>query len=242
MKRLHLYVVAILVSLYFLISLLLVLLPAILLRLVGAGGWVQSYELFNGRLLSRFIIIMLGGRVRITGAEHLPEHNRKLCFVSNHRSLADIPLIVGYLPVQTGFIAKKELRKVPILSTWMEALGCVYIDRKNPRSQIKAIIDGAKAVASGHPQVIFPEGTRSRSEGFGEFKPGSIKLATRSRGTIIPLAICNTSYLMENKRGVRREAVELIIHAPIETVNMDDAALKKLPEKVFATIRSASCG
>ncbi len=237
MKKIHLLIVLVYVLIHFFLSLVLVLIPGSLFKLLGARNLSDRYLRFNGILIARGIITTLGGRVSVSGLENLPNEKR-LCFVSNHRSLTDIPLIVGYLPVLVGFIAKAELKKIPILNTWMDVLGCVYIDRKNPRSQVKAILDGAKAIANGHPQLIFPEGTRSRSEKFGDFKHGSIKLATRSKAVIIPLTILNSSLLFEAKSGVRRKIVELIIHEPIPTADLNDQEIKDLPDRVFSVIKT----
>ena len=51
----------------------------------------------------------------------------------------DIPVILGYIPPKVGFIAKQELRRIPIVYRWMNELGCLLIDRKNPRESETAI-------------------------------------------------------------------------------------------------------
>jgi len=222
---------------HFLFSMILGIIPGTIIRSIGLKKIAERYIRFSGVLLSRGIVVSLGGCVVIKGVENIPKDNMRLCFVSNHKSLVDIPLVVGYLPVPLGFIAKKELHRVPILRTWMDILGCVYIDRSDLRSQIKAILDGVSAIKAGHPQLIFPEGTRSKSESFGNFKSGSIKLATRAKAIILPVTINNTSLLLESKTRIRRQKLELIIHEPINTEKLSDTELKELPERVFSIIR-----
>jgi 1-acyl-sn-glycerol-3-phosphate acyltransferase len=237
MNKLHLILATIYVCIHFLISMIFGIIPGTILRSLGLKKIADRYIRFSGVLLSRGIVVSLGGYVTVKGRENIPKDNMRLCFVSNHKSLTDIPLVVGYLPVPLGFIAKKELHRVPILRTWMDILGCVYIDRSDLRSQIKAILDGVSAIKAGHPQLIFPEGTRSKSESFGTFKPGSIKLATRAKAIILPLTINNTSFLLESKTRIRRQKLELIIHEPIDTSKLSDEELKDLPEKVFSIIK-----
>lgn len=237
MIKLHLYLAAAYVGIHFLFSLVLGIIPGTILRGLGMRKIAERYIKFSGESLARGIVVSLGGHVTIKGLEHIPENEKKICIVSNHKSLVDIPLVVGYLPIRAGFIAKKELHKVPILRTWMDILGCVYMDRHDLRSQIKAILDGVNAIKSGKPQIIFPEGTRSRKEAFGTFKSGSIKLATRSKAVILPLTINNTSLLLESKKHVKRQEVEMIIHEPIYTAELNEAELKELPERVFSIIR-----
>ena len=237
MVKLHLIFAALYISIHFLFSMVFGIIPGTILRLFGFKKIAERYIRFNGELLSRGIVISLCGRVSIKGLDHIPKNEKRLCIVSNHKSFVDIPLLVGYLPIPFGFIAKKELHKVPILRTWMDILGCVYIDRSDLRSQIKAILDGVNAIKAGHSQLIFPEGTRSKSESFGTFKPGSIKLATRAKAVIVPLTIHNTSKLFESKTGVKREELELVIHKPIDTAELNDAELRELPDRVFSIIR-----
>ena len=237
MIKLHLILATLYVCLHFLFSMILGIIPGTILRILGFKKIADRYIRFNGETLSRGIIIALGGHVTIKGLDNIPKDTMRLCFVSNHKSLVDIPLVVGYLPVPLGFIAKKELHRVPILRTWMDILGCVYIDRSDLRSQIKAILDGVSAIKAGHPQLIFPEGTRSKSESFGNFKSGSIKLATRAKAIILPLTINNTSLLLESKTRIKRQELELVIHKPIDTAELSDNELKELPERVFAIIR-----
>jgi len=237
MIKLHIYLATLYACIHFLFSMILGIIPGTILRTLGLKKIAERYIRYNGEMLSRGIVVALGGYVTIKGLEHIPKNEKRLCFVSNHKSLVDIPLVVGYLPIPLGFIAKKELHNIPILRTWMDILGCVYIDRNDLRSQIKAILDGVSAIKAGRPQLIFPEGTRSKSESFGTFKPGSIKLATRAKAIILPLTINNTSLLLESKTRIRRQELELIIHEPIDTAKLSDAELKELPERVFSIIR-----
>ena len=239
--KLHIFIAMTYIVLHFIFSLIFGLFPAAILRAIGATDLSRRWIRFHSIALSRGILASLGGRVTVQGLEHLPEHEKRLCIIANHQSVVDIPLIVGFLPVLTGFIAKQELTKNPIIILWREALNCGYIDRKNPRSQVRAIIDGAKRIQEGHPLLIFPEGTRSRSERFGEFKPGSVKLATRAKAVIIPVTIQNTFRLFERKSGLRRVPVGLVVHAPITTADLDEQELKSLPSRV-RDILMEECG
>lgn len=237
-KVLQIATAAIYVILHFIISMILGILPASVLSVLGFHKTRDRILRFNGALLARGIVFFLGGKVEVIGAENIPDDDRRICFVSNHQSYLDIPLIVSYIPILTGFITKIELKKVPILRSWIRALGCVYIDRSNARSQLKAILDGVEKLKQGHPLVIFPEGTRSKSEEFGTFKSGSMKLATKSKSIIVPLTISGTYRLLENtERSRLREPVRLLIHPPIPTENLDAQELKEIPEKVFSVIR-----
>ncbi len=212
------------------------LVPYTVLRLIGIRSAADRVLRRTGRFLARSIIKGMGGKVIPVGIEKIPADASKICIVSNHQSYIDIPLLVGYLPIWAGFIAKEELTKIPFLKQWMRSMGCVYIKRGNPRSSIKMILDGVKKIQSGCPLIIFPEGTRSRSNTVNSFKAGSLKLATRSKSLLVPITIQNTYQLWEEDNRIKRTNIYLIVHDPIDTELIDDEQEKQLPKQVEQTI------
>ena len=40
----------------------------------------------------------------------------------------------------TGYVAKKEMEKIPLLSTWMRFVHCLSLDRENPKEGLKTIL------------------------------------------------------------------------------------------------------
>jgi len=186
----------------------------------------------GGKTLSRVIIRGMGGKVHIKGLEKLPPESSKICIISNHQSYIDIPLLVGYFPLWGGFIAKEELRKIPILRQWMDSMGCVYIRRGNARSSVKMILDGVKRIEAGYPLIIFPEGTRSRSNKVKKFKEGSIKLATRAQAVIVPVTILNSYQLWEKDLRTKPTELYLILHDAIDTSAISGEEERQLPVRV----------
>lgn len=186
----------------------------------------------------KFVIRLSGAKVNVIGLENLPK-NETVVFVSNHQSNFDIPLLLSSIDVPKGFIAKKELETWPVISSWMKLTNCVFMDRVNLRKSAQAIVEGVKILKSGHSMVIFPEGTRSKGKPVSEFKGGSFKLATKSKCPIVPLTINGTYKLLEaNNNLIKGADVELIIHAPIYTNNLNEDELENLPEKVYSIISS----
>ena len=163
---------------------------------------------------SRRLIKLSGSTIEVKGLENIPDTN--VLFVSNHQGDFDIPILLGYLNKPVGFIAKVELKKVPIISIWMEKINCVFIDRKSSRKSLEAILQAAKYLRKGKNLVIFPEGTRSGSEKLGEFKPGSLKLALKANVPIIPVTI-NGSYKIKNPKGLKIQPahVTITISSPV---------------------------
>ncbi|WP_226376908.1 lysophospholipid acyltransferase family protein [Oceanobacillus halotolerans] len=165
--------------------------------------------------VSQKVIKRTGSQVIVKGNEKLP--NEAVLFVSNHQGLFDILAFLGYLGKPVGFIAKKEIQKLPIIRSWMKLIHCVFLDRSDRRQSIKAINRGITFLKEGHSMVIFPEGTRSRDRTLNPFKPGSLRLATKANVPIVPVAIDGTYQILEkgNGRDIRSSTITITIHDPI---------------------------
>ncbi len=146
----------------------------------------------------RVIMFAAGGKPRIEGRENIPKGTPVL-FAANHRSFFDIVLAYFAVPWThlTGFISKKEMKKVPFLSWWMILLRCKFLDRSNAREGLKTIQDAIADVKAGHSMFIMPEGTRNQEAQMLPFKPGSLKIAERTSCPVVPVAIVGTDDLLE---------------------------------------------
>jgi len=156
-----------------------------------------------------FCLKRAGIKVKVEGKENLPEGN--CLFVSNHQGYFDIPAIIYGTDRAMGFIAKKEILKHKFISYWMERIHCVFIDRENVRESIKAINKGAEYLEKGYNIAVFPEGTRSKGPEMGEFKKGSLKLATKSGVPIVPVAINGTYKAREANKGNAISSAEVTV-------------------------------
>lgn len=145
------------------------------------------------------ILKMAGVKVTVKGYEKIPK-DRPVLYVGNHRSYFDI--LVGYttVPGRVGFIAKKEMEKIPLLSGWMINVNCLFLDRKNIKEGLKTILAGVEKIKRGVSVWIFPEGTRNRNSDPKEllpFKEGSLKIAEKSGCPVVPVAITGTADIFE---------------------------------------------
>lgn len=209
-----------------------ILLPYFLLRWTGLKRASKSFIRGGATIMARLVIGGIGAKVRVHGEEHIPADTRQLCLVANHQGLFDIPLIIGYLPIHAGFIAKEELGKVPLLNNWLSAVGCILINRKSPHSAVQAIRNGVEKIKAGQTICIFPEGTRSRSAQMGRFKPGSLKLAYRSNAVIVPVSIKNSYALFEEKNRIRPVQVDIYVHPPQDSSDIDESIQKSFADKL----------
>ena len=190
----------------------------------------------TAHLLIRFIFFMLGGKVVVEGLENVPNSGR-ICFIGNHSSVLDCIAVMYPKKVFTGFIGKVEVKKIPIVNSWFDALNSVYIDRKSPRDSIKAILQGSENIKNGKSMTIFPEGTRSKDGLVHEFKAGSFKMASRVDALICPVAIKGTRYLFETPFSLLRKKVYITFLPPIDTSTMNEDEKKEIHTFVENSIR-----
>lgn len=145
-------------------------------------------------------VLWVGGvKVTFIGEENVPK-DAPVLYIGNHRSFFDIPLTYPRCPIRTGYVAKKEMENVPLLSTWMKRLHCLFLDRKDIKQGLKTILEAIEKVKSGISICIFPEGTRNKNESELEMLPfheGSFKIATKAKCPIIPIAISNSANIWE---------------------------------------------
>lgn len=146
----------------------------------------------------RVCLFLAGTSVTVIGEENVPK-NVPVLYIGNHRSYFDILITYIRVPRPTGYIAKKEMLRYPLLSNWMKNLHCLFLDRKDIKQGLKTILTAIEKVKSGISICIFPEGTRNRvNDTFMEFHEGSFKIAEKTGCPIIPMSINNSAQIFED--------------------------------------------
>lgn len=187
---------------------------------------------------ARSLVNLTGSSIVVKGEENIPK-DKPVLFVSNHQGNFDIPIFLGFINKPKAFIAKKELQKIPFISSWMKHMQCVFIDRSDIRQSLRQINEAAENLKQGYSMVIFPEGTRSKGDAMSEFKPGSLKLALKAQVPIIPVTIRGSYKIMEQHGFIMKPAqVEIIISKPVATGELAREEITNLPSKIQNIIAS----
>jgi len=227
----------ILLGLYFWILLILTLLvyiPYLTFRLVSRRFTTRFLHFFI-RLWARHVLHVAGVRLVVRGMENIPQ-TRRVAIISNHQSYFDIPVLMAVMPFLIGFVAKKELGRIPLMNLWLGAMGCVLIDRKKPSQSLEKISKRIEKARQGYPMVIFPEGTRSRGANLGGFKTGSLQMLFSSDLEILPVSISGTYHLLEEKNSLKKGTVYVTIHPPINEHKKGDKTPRELARQLRETI------
>jgi 1-acyl-sn-glycerol-3-phosphate acyltransferase len=146
----------------------------------------------------RILKFLCGTKLIVLGREKIPRDTAVL-YVGNHRSFFDIILTYPLVLRRTGYVAKKEMNKIPLLRVWMRYLDCIFLDRHNIREGLKSILLAVEKMKAGISICIFPEGTRNKvADTFLPFHEGSFKIAEKAKAPIIPMTIVNSAAIFED--------------------------------------------
>ncbi len=163
-----------------------------------------------------------GMEVEAFGLEQL-DATQTYVFMANHLSHADIVAMFVALPRNVGFLAKRELRKVPFLAQAMVAGGHVFVDRQDNAQARTTMAQAARDVAAGASLVVFPEGTRGRSEAVQPFKRGGFHLARQAGVAVVPVGIRGTRQIIGREDFVVHPGkVEVHVGKPIRATQFDN--------------------
>ncbi|PKM52617.1 MAG: 1-acyl-sn-glycerol-3-phosphate acyltransferase [Firmicutes bacterium HGW-Firmicutes-7] len=209
--------------------------------LVGTVSMKLRYKIARGIacFASNVFYTFSGSNITVNGLENVERNGKAVLFVGNHKSYMDIPLLIKHIPYPLAFIAKVDLKKVPFVSQVMTLLGCLFMDRANVRQSLEIIKEGVTKLKRGESLLIFPEGTRSKSNTLLPFKQGSLKLAEKANVLIIPFALKGTDELFGN-HGFRitPSNVSLTFGAPIDLSQMSIEEKKKSAHYVQEIIQA----
>lgn len=161
--------------------------------------------------------------------------------VSNHQSLADIPLL-SHLPWEMKWVAKRSLFRLPAIGWMMRMAGDIPLDRADVRSGARSLLRAARYLRQGCPVMFFPEGTRSRDGGVGRFHDGAFRLALRERVKVLPVAVDGShaclpkhSWLFGAARTIRVRvlpAIEVAGFGPDQTEALREAARRSIIRQI----------
>lgn len=160
-------------------------------------------------------------------------------FVVNHVSIMDIPAILHAVP-GSGFVAKRELSRVPLFGAAARAVGVVYIDRENRKSAFAAYEEAAERVRDGQSVIVFPEGTRGATYAVRPFKKGPFVLAIRAGVPVVPVIMHGTIEVTPNGTlDVTPGTVNVHLLEPIHTTGLSYDDRNSLADQVQARMIEA---
>lgn len=188
------------------------------------------------RLWGKVALLANRVKVKIVGMDRLNGKGPYI-FMSNHQGSYDIFALLGHLPYQFKWLAKKELFSIPFFGWTMAAAGYISIDRGGTRETVGAMNEAAQKIREGMSVVIFPEGSRSPNGSVQPFKKGGFTLAIKSKVPIVPISISGSRDIMpKDKLTALPGEIQMFVDHPIETQHCSSKDREPLMKKVSETI------
>lgn len=159
--------------------------------------------------------------------------------VSNHESYADI-FLISHFPWEMKWLSKDTIFRIPMMG-WMMRMAMDIPIKRGKRESVVSAIQGCRDRLSRKVSVmIFPEGTRSRTEELLPFKDGAFKIAIEAQVPILPIAVAGTRDCMaKGTFAFRRARAKARVLSPIPTAGLTNADVAALREQTRETIDAA---
>ncbi|WP_435871263.1 lysophospholipid acyltransferase family protein [Micromonospora tulbaghiae] len=137
---------------------------------------------------ARWTLRTLGVRLLVRG--RAPRGRALL--VANHVSWLDVLAVLAVSPAR--MLAKREVRRWPLVGALAAAAGTVFVDRSRPRDLPATVAQVAGALRSGRSVAVFPEGTTwcgtaTDCRPSGGFRPAMFESAVAAGAPVVPLRI-----------------------------------------------------
>lgn len=236
--------IRIILVLLFVILYLILGIPVLIVEWIIGKFNKQAMDISSLRIVQwafRVILFISGTKITVIGEENVPT-DQAVLYICNHRSYFDIVITYSRCKRLTGYIAKDNMLKVPLLNIWMKRLYCLFLNRTDMKEGLKTILTGIEQLKNGISMCIFPEGTRNRSEDQMDmlpFKAGSFKMAEKTGCPIVPMAITNSADILESHVPfIHKAHVILQYGKPIIPGELSKEDKKKISSLVQEEVRT----
>jgi 1-acyl-sn-glycerol-3-phosphate acyltransferase len=182
-------------------------------------------------------MVFLFTSCQITGLENLPAEGPAL-IVTNH--LGDADLIVGFAftPTIVEPFVKIELVEIPIVGSFLDAYGVIWVHRGQPDR--KALRTVREAMQGKRIVGIAPEGRESLTGSLEEGTDGAAYIALSNDVPIIPITFTGTENkrLFNNMKRLRKTDVTVTIGPSFRLERYEDRrlSLKNGTQQIMKTL------
>lgn len=182
--------------------------------------------LWVARMWAPVVLAVGWVRLEVEGRERV-DPSKAYFIVANHQSWIDIPILLASLPMPVLFIAKQELKSIPFLKHYVEAMGMVFINRSDRKDSMRSVEVVTERLRAGWSILAFPEGTRSADGRLLRFRGATFSAAIEAGVEVLPIALDNPARIVP-RTGIRFRPglVRVAFGEPVSTAGLshDDRA------------------
>ena len=194
-------------------------------------GWKDILYIF-GHGGVQLGLVLSGISFKVDGQGNVPR-DRAAVYCANHQSNVEPPVLFHAFHPRLHILYKHEIDQIPVLARAFRMGGFIPIDRRNKESAMRSIEQGAQSLRSGNSFLIFPEGTRSKTDELLPFKKGGFRMALKAGAPIVPVAVSGGRTAMQRGSAIVRPVTFTIrIGEPIETRDLTVEDRETLIERV----------
>ncbi len=186
--------------------------------------WARDHCSRASAFWGRSMVRLAGVSVRLEGADR-EKLDRPLVVVANHQSWFDVFVLGGFLPGRARFVAKEELRRIPLFGAAWETCGHVRVNRGDRAEAVRSLNEAGARIRDERLNVIlFPEGTRSADGRLLPFKKGAFVLALQTGVPILPVGISGSRAVMgKGSFRIRPGEIRVRVGEPIDVAGLTTA-------------------
>ncbi len=214
----------------------LIALPALLLP--------TKFTLLFGKFLGHYVIFIvrffLNTEVKIKGIHNIPKEE-KYFVASAHQSMFETFALQAVLDYPV-FILKKELLKIPLFGLYLKKIKSIEIVRDTTTKDNLSFFDKVAATIKNNnrPLLIFPQGTRVKTDEKVPFKKGVGRIYEALNISCVPIAL--NSGNVWPKKGITKYPGQITISLlePIKPGLSRNEFTANLESKIYEEINKIS--
>ena len=221
--------------LYFgIVCVFLIAIPALLLP--------PKFTLLFGKFLGHYVVLIvkffLNTEVEFRGLENIPK-SEKYFIASAHQSMFETFALQSVLDYPI-FILKKELLKIPLFGLYLKKIKSIEIVRNTTTKENLNFFDKIVNIVKNEnrPLLIFPQGTRVKTEERVPFKKGVGKIYESLNMLCVPVAL--NSGIVWPKNKFRKYPGKIIVSflEPIKPGMAKDEFIQYLEKIIYQEINN----
>jgi len=165
------------------------------------------------------------------GTENLPQEGGYIMY-ANHQGKYDTLGIISVHQKPCTVMMDEQRSHLILADQFMTLLKGCRLDKRDMKSQMKAILSVTEQVKNGRRYIIFPEGGYYKNQNnVKSFLPGSFKCAMKAKSPIVPVALID-SYKPFGVNSLKKVTTQVHFLEPLYYDTYKDMTSREISELV----------